>query len=292
MQTRNAVTLLAVGVTLAACVAPATREDAPIAINHHNFEYSVADREGVQLVQAFDDGSKTYLQFTHAPTEPVVIAVGAAGKPLVYLGDGPYLVVPGVYERLAVSVGAHSAVVTNELAVAQAARAAGPVPAVASAIASAQDNKARSAELRGQIGALQARISELQSALAEAHAAGRGTSVFFGTGGVSPRVVIRFANHSSVVEIDDGLLQALGSSAMAAKRIYLHGRTDAFTLTATAAELAVRRAVAVKQLLVAQGVGPERIRIFYRGAGGFAADNATRAGRAANRRVEIQMIKG
>ena len=94
------------------------------------------------------------------------------------------------------------------------------------------------------------------------------------------------------VDIDDGLLQALGSSAMAAKRIYLHGRTDSFTLTASAAELAVRRAVAVKQILVAQGVEPEHIRIFYRGAGGFAANNATREGKAANRRVEIQMIKG
>ena len=63
-------------------------------------------------------------------------------------------------------------------------------------------------------------------------------------------------------------------------------------MTASAAELAVRRAVAVKQLLVVQGVAPENIRIFYRAAGGFAADNATREGKAANRRVEIQMIKG
>ena len=79
---------------------------------------------------------------------------------------------------------------------------------------------------------------------------------------------------------------------MAAKRIYLHGRTDSFTLTASAAELAVRRAVAVKQILVAQGVEPEHIRVFYRGAGGFAANNTTSEGKAANRRVEIQMIKG
>jgi len=95
-----------------------------------------------------------------------------------------------------------------------------------------------------------------------------------------------------VVEMDDGLLQALGSSAIAAKRVYLHGRTDSFTLSASAVELAVSRAVAVKRLLVAQGVDADHIRIFYRGAGGFATDNATSAGKAANRRVEIQMIKG
>ena len=52
---------------------------------------------------------------------------------------------------------------------------------------------------------------------------------------------------------------------MAAKRIHLHGRTDSFTLTASAAERVVRRAVAVKQLLVVQSVAPENIRIFYRG---------------------------
>ena len=252
----------------------------------------MADREGVQLIQAFDDGAKTYLQFTHAPAEPVVIESNTDHKPLAYLGDGPYLVVQGVYERLAVSVGTHSAVVTNDSAVARAARAAASGPVVTPAAASVQGEKAQSEELQGQIGAFQARIAQLQSALAEAHAAGRGASVFVSSGDVSPRVVIRFANYSSAVEIDDGLLHALGSSAMAAKRIYLHGRTDAFTLTATAAELAVARAVAVKQLLVAQGVGLERIRIFYRGAGGFAAENATRAGKAANRSVEIQMIKG
>ena len=292
MRIRNAFALVTLGFSLAACVAPTTREASPLAINHHNFEYTVVDREGVQLVQAFDDGSKTYLQFTHAPAEPVVIASDADGKALAYLGDGPYLVVPGVYERLALSVGAHSTVITNDSAVARASRAAGSVTPVALAAPAAQDDKTRSTELEVQIGVLQARIRELQAALDEAHASGRAASVFIGTDGSSPRVVIRFANHSSVVQLDSDLLQALGNSAMAAKRIYLHGRTDSFTLTASAAELAVRRAVAVKQLLVVQGVAPENIRIFYRGAGGFAADNATREGKAANRRVEIQMIKG
>ncbi len=299
MPIRNVVALLSLGVSLAACVAPGTREEGPLALSQHNFEYSVADREGVQLVQAFDDGSKTYLQFTGAPTEPVVIEGGADKKPLAYLGDGPYLVVAGVYPQLTVSVGAHSALITNDSVAARTARLALASAAVVSSATPVQTqtrdtkgDRIRSEALLSQIGALQVRINELQSELADAHAAGRAAMVSIGAGGASPRIVIRFGNNSSAVEMDDGLLQALGSSAMAAKRVYLHGRTDSFVLSATAAELAVSRAVAVKRLLVAQGVDADHIRIFYRGAGGFATDNATRAGKAANRRVEIQMIKG
>ncbi len=132
MPIRNVFALLSLGVILAACVAPGTREEVPMALDQHNFEYSVADREGVQLVQAFDDWSKTYLQFTHAPTEPVVIEGGADKKPLAYLGDGPYLVVAGVYPQLAVSVGAHSALITNDSAAGRAARLALASAAVAS----------------------------------------------------------------------------------------------------------------------------------------------------------------
>ena len=228
-----------------------------------------------------------------------MIEGGAAKKPLAYLGDGPYLVVAGVYPQLAVSVGAHSALVTNDSATARAARLALTGTSVVSNATPAQTQTSntegegvRREALEGQIGALQARINQLQSELAEAHAAGRAAMVSIGASGASPRIVIRFGNNSSVVEMDVGLLQALGNSAMAAKRVYLHGRTDSFTLSASAAELAVSRAVAVKRLLVAQGVDADHIRIFYRGAGGFATDNATSAGKAANRRVEIQMIKG
>ena len=201
MPIRNIVALFSLGVGLAACVAPGTREEGPLALSQHNFEYSVADREGVQLVQAFDDGSKTYLQFTRAPTEPVVIASGADKKPLAYLGDGPYLVVAGVYPQLAVSVGAHSALITNDSATARAARLAAPSSAVASNDSATHTQTSdtegagvRREALEGQIGALQARINQLQSELAEAHAAGRAAMVSIGASGESPRIVIRFGN--------------------------------------------------------------------------------------------------
>jgi outer membrane protein OmpA-like peptidoglycan-associated protein len=106
------------------------------------------------------------------------------------------------------------------------------------------------------------------------------------------RVVIRFDKAGSSVQVDDAVLRALGSAAQAATRIVLHGCTDSLTATPQTSELALERAVSVKKLLVAQGVSPERIRIFYRGAGDFVADNSTDAGKAINRRVEIQMTDG
>ena len=59
----------------------------------------------------------------------------------------------------------------------------------------------------------------------------------------------------------------------------------------TGTELAIRRAVEVRRLLISLNVDPERIRLFYRGAGNFVANNSTPEGKAMNRRVEIELRK-
>jgi len=56
-------------------------------------------------------------------------------------------------------------------------------------------------------------------------------------------------------------------------------------------QLAIRRAVEVRRLLISLNVEPERIRLFYRGAGNFVANNSTPEGKALNRRVEIELRK-
>jgi outer membrane protein OmpA-like peptidoglycan-associated protein len=56
-------------------------------------------------------------------------------------------------------------------------------------------------------------------------------------------------------------------------------------------DLAIRRAVAVRDVLVSLQVQPERIRLFYRGTGHFVANNSSREGKALNRRVEIELRK-
>jgi hypothetical protein len=286
-------------ITLAGCVAPATHPVAPLVLDGQNFEYSISDRISIQLIQVFDDGSKTYLQFTHPPTEPVIIEDPADSKPLAFLGSGPYLIVPGVYDRLEVLVGTHSALVTNEAPSAKVASAVAPAsdPGIALGTAAppapnpeAQVPATRSEVLPAALG-LEARIGELRSELTQAHAAGRASMVHIGTGGVSGRVIIRFGVHSSAVDIDEELLQALGSSAIVAKQIYLHVSTDSDALIGPSADLAAARAVAVEHLLIAHGVEAQKIRIFYR-AVDDGEGNVKQDGKAAARRVEIQLIKG
>jgi len=107
----------------------------------------------------------------------------------------------------------------------------------------------------------------------------------------SPRIVVKFDEESVETRIDDELLNAIGKAARAANRIYLHAHTDAFVASETGTELAIRHAVAVRQLLISLQVEPERVRLFYRGAGNFVANNSTPAGKALNRRVEIELRK-
>jgi outer membrane protein OmpA-like peptidoglycan-associated protein len=56
-------------------------------------------------------------------------------------------------------------------------------------------------------------------------------------------------------------------------------------------QLAIRRAVEVRSLLISLNVEPQRMRMFYRGAGNFVANNSTAEGKALNRRVEIELRK-
>jgi outer membrane protein OmpA-like peptidoglycan-associated protein len=149
--------------------------------------------------------------------------------------------------------------------------------------------KLRVGELNREIDDLQNRIEMLTEQLALAQAAGETPNLSVRMEFNRPRFVVRFADNSDEVQIDAPLLAPLGAAARAANRIYLHGHTDAYVASDAGTALAIRRAVSVRRLLVAQDVAPERIRLFYRGAGNFIANNSTREGRAQNRRVEIEL---
>jgi hypothetical protein len=66
-----------------------------VLVGHHS-DYSIGNRETLQLIQAFDDGSRTYLQFRELPLEPFAIAGRSDDTPVAYRADGPYLVLAGV----------------------------------------------------------------------------------------------------------------------------------------------------------------------------------------------------
>jgi outer membrane protein OmpA-like peptidoglycan-associated protein len=149
----------------------------------------------------------------------------------------------------------------------------------------------RVATLNREVAQLEPRVRFLAEELDEAHRTGSGRMLFLRNLGGLPRIVVKFDDNGAEVKIEDSLLGALGNTVRAANRIYLHAHSDAFVASEAGTELAVRRAVAVRSVLASLNVQPERIRLFYRGAGNFVANNRTREGRALNRRVEIELRK-
>jgi outer membrane protein OmpA-like peptidoglycan-associated protein len=100
----------------------------------------------------------------------------------------------------------------------------------------------------------------------------------FDTGGV----LVTPAARPAIADVA-GLL----NDAAAGHRIYVHGHSDGSLTELQAQRQSELRAEAVRSVLVQQGVAPARIHAIGYGAGRPAADNATSAGRALNRRVEI-----
>jgi hypothetical protein len=262
----------------------------------HNFSYTLANRESVGLIQAFDDGSKTYLHFREAPAEGVTIRSAADGPTLRFVSDGSYLIVPGVYAEILVSIGQYSARIKNE-GPPQASMNTPPVarqinsPTPAPSPLRIAPNSVGAPAAPQEIGTLEGKISVLKDELLQAHVAGRGRTVFVRDVGGASRLVIRFEDKSSVVQIDDNLREAIAGAAKAASRIILHSRTDADTVTSTAAELAIARGASVKRFLESLGIPSERIRIFYSAAGDIAVANRTGEDNVSNRRVAIQLVK-
>jgi hypothetical protein len=149
----------------------------------------------------------------------------------------------------------------------------------------------RVATRQQDISMLEEHVRRLSAQLDAAHQEGFGENIYLRSIGGLPRVVMKFEDNSFVARMDDRLLRVMCIAVRSAHRIFLHGHTDAFAASETGTQLALRRAVEVKRLLISLNVDPERIRLFYRGAGNFVANNSTPEGKAMNRRVEIEFRK-
>jgi outer membrane protein OmpA-like peptidoglycan-associated protein len=340
MSNLKSVLLTLLAVPLGSCMTT-LKDTEPAMPVGHNFAYELPHRESVNLVQAFDDGSTTYLQFTETSPGPIDIRPGSEDKTLTYTLEQRYAIVQGVYASLLVTVGDHSTTVINQAASAAPNVSATSPPAadlrmppidqsrsgtMSAVIAgenlhlpearlSSADSMGvearrgravavgvpesiqtmhanlRVAGLKQEISTLEEKVRRLSAELAEAQRVGRGMSLYMRDVGSSPRVVLKFGDNSFETQVEDNLLDPLGTAARAANRIYLHGHTDAYVASETGTELAIRRAVEVRRLLISLNVEPERIRLFYRGAGNFVANNSTPEGKALNRRVEIELRK-
>ncbi|HEY8097010.1 MAG TPA: OmpA family protein [Methylobacter sp.] len=85
--------------------------------------------------------------------------------------------------------------------------------------------------------------------------------------------------------------QAIISAARDAKLIHIRGRTDSEISDAANRKIALERALNARAFLIKNGVSGDKMKVYYKSAGAFIADNSTPEGKALNRRVEIHISK-
>lgn len=100
-------------------------------------------------------------------------------------------------------------------------------------------------------------------------------------------ILFPFGNTAVVVPTSSA--SALLDHARHAELIVARGRTDGEVESAAESRIARERALAVRAYFVQAGIDPARIRTSYQPIGDHVASNSTPAGRALNRRVEIEM---
>ena len=125
------------------------------------------------------------------------------------------------------------------------------------------------------------RVSVRQQAIVAMASAPQANSVF----------TISFDFGSTRVVVPADTAAALIDNARAAPLVLLRGRTDGAIDSTAESRIARERSAAVRDYLVGAGIDPARIRATYQPAGDFAADNSSPAGRAMNRRVEIEAYR-
>ena len=107
--------------------------------------------------------------------------------------------------------------------------------------------------------------------------------------GTTAVYTILFPFGSTEVQVPSSSAAELIERARLAELIVARGRTDGDVETAAESRIARERAAAVRAYLVQSGIDPARIRTSYQPVGDHAANNSTAAGRALNRRVEIEI---
>lgn len=101
--------------------------------------------------------------------------------------------------------------------------------------------------------------------------------------------VLHFPFGKSTLNLTEDSALALANAVRGAQLIQIRGRTDGASDTPSEAYVARERANAVHDYLVAMGVPADRIRSTYQAAGDHVSDNSTMAGRALNRRAEVEV---
>jgi outer membrane protein OmpA-like peptidoglycan-associated protein len=100
---------------------------------------------------------------------------------------------------------------------------------------------------------------------------------------------VRLRTGGTKVELSPQARQVLSASALPAPLVLVRGRTDAMRANPKDERVARARAESMRVLLVQLGVPTQRIRTTWQAAGDPVAPLDTADGRAANRRVEVEV---
>ncbi|MDA8094882.1 MAG: TrbG/VirB9 family P-type conjugative transfer protein [Betaproteobacteria bacterium] len=222
---------------------------------HYHFSYRMTDRRAVSLIQVFDDGTRTYLQFKEPYAAPVITADNT-NTPLPYSRQGLFAIVDGVYSSLTVTTVGHRTVVHND-----SRGALTPLPAPVAAVIH-----------RPRVESLPPALVPSPTPPASHPATPFLASLWAAPGGRSSvGFDVPFARRALRLGPEgDAVLNKAAPIAAAAQHITLYGRAtsgNAESLCATDRR-ALQRAWLVMADLVRHGADPGKFRVFYSGKKG------------------------
>lgn len=281
--------LTALAATLAVALTAGCQSPNPVesgTVNPYRFTYQTENGQATGLLRAFDDGKATVLQFVNT-VPPGLVVLDAQGARLPIQDFGNYAVVQGVSPVLTVQTAAGASRARDTAPTAAPQPAA--LPAAGDELRAAQAELDR---LRAELDAVRAELARAKAAAVDTPAVqARLDDVESRLAAIATQTVyVTFPFNGTAFVPDEDLAEVLVPAAQRAERVNLRGRTDSLIADAANARVALGRAMAARSYLIQHGVEAKKIRMFSRAAGDFRADNTTDEGRAANRRVEIELI--
>jgi outer membrane protein OmpA-like peptidoglycan-associated protein len=308
LKTKLMLALACAGI-LAACA----QQTPSVVESRYNMRYSFTDLNDSGVVQVFDDGNRTYLQYRTTVNPDATPSITVPDTHLVMKAHrtGNYWVVDGVFSTFYVVMAGRPALVNNDTAPSvlsikrEAATAAtaldrvrkllfvdatGPMPpSSASDIALGRASSASPGEPHVHLASLDDKAAVPLSVKEQAVV----SSVADGIDTGGPTLTVHFSGGStSLSKAEQVNVAVFALKAKEARSLVVRGFSGFEASSEKAVALASGRAIALRWALLHEGVDPNKTKMLYKSFGGFVGDPKTAEGRAANRRAEAVLNLG
>jgi len=285
--------LLACGTLLASCA-----HEAPM----HRVSPDYLASGNLSGVRAFFYGPRTVVEFAHAPAflwiAPAILSItDANGVDVGFEKEGRYYRLSRRLDHFTVWVNGRSLVFQS---VRPVETASFPAPGdTAPTMANGDDedqwsdvrklSETQLAEIRQVIDITQTNTGKTVS---DSPALDRRVNAIGSRSGNAAMAIVHvnFAPGHTAFKPGEAVKRVLAPAAKLVDRVSVHGRTDAQVAGPNDARIALGRALSARNYLIEHGVSPDKITVDSQADGDFIAPNDTKAGRALNRRVEIELL--